>query len=322
MKDDLIRWAVRTSPSRHLGRYLANYYRKNVNPEWRWVDCSIAGISFRIKVNLGEVHGYLCYMFGVLEPELTFFVRHLLPSKHFFLDIGANVGYYTVLAATVNPDCRIQSFEPSPSTFGILCENVNVNNLSNVQTNQLALGEKVGTLQFNIYADQALNSPNAGDEDQHPFFKEGPTQVIDVSCVKLDDFLTENHLPKPDVVKLDVEGFEYSVLRGAENLLASDMPPILLCEVQPLWLKRFGLVSSDLINYVEQFGYQTFGITLDGLVRKDALDQYQSTADFIFAPNDRLAEIMELNDLYYSNWLRVKGEIIKILRPIWRRMMS
>ena len=100
------------------------------------------------------------------------------------------------------------------------------------------------------------------------------------------------------------------------------MPPILLCEVQPLWLKRFGLVSSDLINYVEQFGYQTFGITLDGLVRKDALDQYQSTADFIFAPNDRLAEIMEINDLYYTNWRRVKGEIIKILRPIWRRMMS
>jgi FkbM family methyltransferase len=317
MNDDVMRWVVRTSPSRHLSDYLASRYRKNVTPVWRWVDCSIADQSFHLKVNTGEVHGYLCYMYGVIEPELTFFIRHLLPSKRFFLDIGANVGYYSVLAALVNPGCRIHSFEPSPSTFGVLHENVTANHLLNVQTNQLALGDKTGTLKFNVYADQALNSPKAGDDDQHPFFKEGPAQVIDVPSIKLDDFLAEHHLPQPDVVKLDVEGFEYFVLQGARNLLSSANPPILLCEVEPLWLKRFGLVSSDLIEYLEKLSYRAFVLTRYGLVRKDEISRYLS-GDMVFVQANGLKEILEINRKFYAGRRRFKGEIKKILRHMWK----
>jgi FkbM family methyltransferase len=317
--DKAIRWAARTSPIKHLSNYLLSRYRKNVTPEWRWVDGSIGGKTFRLKVNTEEVHGYLFYMCGVLEPELTYLIKRLLPSRHFFLDIGANVGYYTVLAAMINPECRIHSFEPSPSTFGVLSENVAANHLLNVQVHQLALGDKTGTLKFNIYADQAFNSPGAGTNDKHHFFKNGPLRVIDVPSVRLDEFLAEHHLPQPDIVKLDVEGFELFVLKGANKLLASDNPPVLLCEVAPLWLKRFGLAPSDLFQYVEKFGYQTLGLTPYGLVRKELFERYSPIEDIVFVQKSGLAEIMKINSDYYSGWRKAKGEIKKILRPLWRR---
>ena len=322
MNADVIRWAVRTSPIKHLSNYLLSRYRKHMTPEWRWVDGSIDGQPFRLKVNTDEVYGYLFYMCGVLEPEVTYLIKRLLPSRHFFLDIGANVGYYTVLAAMINPECRIHSFEPSPSTFGVLSENASANHLLNVQVHQIALGDKTGTLKFNIYADQAFNSPATGNNDNHHFFKNGPTQVIDVPSVRLDDFLAEHHFPQPDIVKLDVEGFELFVLRGAGNLLTSENSPILLCEVQPLWLKRFGLAPLDLIQYVEGFGYQALGLTPDGLVRKELFELDSPIEDVVFVRKSGLAEIMKVNSDYYSGWRKAKGDIKRILRPLWRRLMA
>ncbi|MBT9169663.1 MAG: hypothetical protein DDT18_01827 [Actinobacteria bacterium] len=143
--------------------------------------------------------------------------------------------------------------------------------------------------------------------------------MINVPSIRLDDFLSEHHIPQPEVVKLDVEGFEYFVLQGAKNLLSSVKPPILLCEVQPLWLKRFGLAPSDLFEYVEKFGYETFVLTPYGLMSKEALGHYPSE-DVIFTPRSELNEIIDINDSYYSGLRKVKGEIKKNLRPIWLRL--
>jgi FkbM family methyltransferase len=313
-----IPWLIRKIPIQHLTDLYVSNNRKNIIPKLLWVDCLIEGARFRLKVNTGEVHGYLCYMYGMLEPSLSFFVRHLITSKSSFLDIGANVGYYTVLAASVNRNCCIYSFEPSPTTYQILSENVIENQLSNVRIYQLALNDKDGELKFNIYEDQALNSPST-EVIEHPFYKNGPKQVISVQSVRLDDFFSEHHLHWPEIVKLDVEGFEYFVLQGAKNLLSSLNPPILLCEVQPLWMKRFGLSPSNLFEYVEKFGYKTFILSPYGLISREALGNYPSE-DIIFAPSSAVNEILDINNLYYSGFRKAKGEFKKLLRPIWRQL--
>jgi len=320
MNDAFVKWIVRNSPSRHLADYVANEHRKTIKPEICWVRCSIDGIHFRLKVDTSEVHGYILSMYGLLEPELSFFIRRLLVENDFFLDIGANVGYYSVLASKVNPKCQIYAFEPTPVTFAVLQENILSNQPCVIRAEQMALGQRTGVLKFDIYADKALNSVNV--DERHPFFEAGPVAVLDVPCAKLDDYLSENDLPIPDVVKLDVEGYEYFVLHGATSMLASIQAPILFCEVEPLWLKRFGLSSDALIDWIEGFGYRSFAITQSGMIPREEIEPGSARGDFVFAKKARIDELKVINEAYCTRRRKAKTQLRKVLRPFWRFLKS
>ena len=317
MHDDVVRFVARHSPSRHLISRYTNAHRQRIKAELRRVECQVHDVHFSLNVNTGDIHGYLCWMYGELEPELSSLIRYLLPHTRVFLDIGANVGYYSILAATVNPECQIVAFEPAPTTCARLRDNVRLNGSSHIQVEQVALGINEGTVQFEVYEDPAFNAVRTPADAGHPFFTN--SQVIDVPCIRLDDYL-DKHGVYPDVVKMDVEGFEYNILRGAPHLLSGSQAPILFCEVEPLWLKRFGFSSTEIFDYLKGFGYECFALTPLGLLPRT--DSTMGASEFVFAKSTRVDELKRASALYDAGWRKIKARVKSALRPVWRRLRT
>ena len=148
---------------------------------------------------------------GLHDFEEMGFVLHVLGEGDCLVDIGANVGTYSILAAGAG-GAHVLSFEPAPATFAHLVDNVRLNRLENkVTALNLGLGSKAGKLRFSTLLD-TTNHILADNEQDEP--------SIEVKIERLDTYL-ENIGGRPFVIKLDVEGFEAEVLAGGSKVLSS-----------------------------------------------------------------------------------------------------
>ena len=144
---------------------------------------------------------------GLAEVDDMAFVAHMLRPGDLFVDVGANIGAYTVLAAAVGARCL--ALEPSPQTFARLSENLRLNDLTaTVTARQLAVGAASGELRFTAGLDTVEHVIARGESAS-------ATQVVAVQ--PLDDILAND---EPYVMKIDVEGFETEVIRGANRTLS------------------------------------------------------------------------------------------------------
>jgi FkbM family methyltransferase len=174
--------------------------------------------------------------------EMTFMRDYLRPGDR-FVDVGANIGLYTLLAASVvGPGGRVVAFEPGLVPAERLRETCAINQLQNIELVRCAVGEQAGELLF-----------EAGDEDAtaHISVGAGPTRT-QVSVVRLDEFL-------PDVpyamAKFDIEGYEPLALRGMKRLLAAGNPPVFLLEAAG-YSKRYGVETHELMREIETWNYR------------------------------------------------------------------
>ncbi len=124
------------------------------------------------------------------------------------VDIGANIGVVSLLLATQYRETRIFSFEPAPTTFSALSKNVALNGLSNISLHQLALSDTVGEIALDALPDQRGNARIADAKSAH---------VTMVPTTTLDKFVEEQGIKTIGLLKIDVEGFEAAVLRGASQ---------------------------------------------------------------------------------------------------------
>jgi FkbM family methyltransferase len=145
---------------------------------------------------------------GLHEFDMAFVLHFLRPSD-LFADVGANVGSYTILASGV-VRCHTVAFEPDPLTAAALERNVNLNQIANlVEIRVAAVGERHGTVRFSTGLDTENHVVSAVD----PSGRDVPIQTLDQA------FLDSGRIPA--LIKLDVEGYEAEVLRGALALLAA-----------------------------------------------------------------------------------------------------
>jgi FkbM family methyltransferase len=148
---------------------------------------------------------------GLLEFDDMAFLLHVLQPGDTFVDIGANIGAYTILAAK-NAGANVISFEPIPSTFEKLGLNVEANQVKEkVDLRCNGVGDKAGTLRFTRTMD-SINHVLRDDEIADS------ADTVDVPVVTLDEMLKDQ---RPALIKIDVEGFEWPVLNGARSTLAS-----------------------------------------------------------------------------------------------------
>ena len=152
---------------------------------------------------------------GTYEREQTrLFERHLRPGAT-VLDVGAHVGYYTLLSSVLVGDAgRVHAFEPNPANAEFLRRHVRINRRSNVQVEQAAVSDRAGTARFDF---------GTGSGTGHL----ADAGALEVRTVQLDDYCTTNGLA-PSAIKIDVEGAELSVLEGGRETLARHRPVIFL----------------------------------------------------------------------------------------------
>jgi FkbM family methyltransferase len=179
---------------------------------------------------------------GLHEFEDMAFLLHFLREEDFFADIGANVGSYTVLAAGV---CKSKTLaaEPLPDTFKILKDNVLLNHLEEkVILKNIGIGEKNGKLFFTKSLDTMNHVATAGETD-----------TLEVPVRTLDEILPET----PQLVKIDVEGFEMAVLRGVSETLENPSLKALIIEINKS-SERYGHSSQEVHELLVEQNFRPF----------------------------------------------------------------
>jgi len=160
------------------------------------------------------------------EQRVSELLASSLKPGDVVFDVGANVGLYTVLLAKVVGDGgRVISFEPEGQTYAHLLDNLKLNSLTNVRCFRKALGDRSG--QAMLYSNEAIG----GASLVHTPEGNGPGEVVDI--VEGDQLVLAENLPLPRAVKIDVEGYEYSVIHGLRRTLAHHACELVCCEVHP-----------------------------------------------------------------------------------------
>jgi len=200
----------------------------------------------RMKLDLAE-HIQRWVYFGGYERLETRWVRKWLRPGMSVADIGANVGYYTLLAAScVGPRGRVFAVEPSPYAYNRLRETVTDNRLTQVVTLQAALGRIQG--EGLLYLPPPGNhSPSMAPCDRKDSVK--------VALRTLDDCLAEWGVDQLDLLKMDVEGFEPEVLGGARSALRAGRIRAIFCELNDWWLRQMGGSAQELFHLITSEGF-------------------------------------------------------------------
>lgn len=173
-----------------------------------------------------------------------------------FIDIGANIGYYSLLAARqIGPAGLVLSFEPSPREFSRLLRNIALNGSDNIVTFSLALGAHPGVLDLHVAPTHTgLNTLHVSDSTAHAF-REAQRQRVPV--MRFDDLvpplLGERQV---SLLKIDVEGAEMSVLLGMETSLRNGLFERIVLEVTAEFLEKFGHSKAGLYAFLEECGYE------------------------------------------------------------------
>ncbi len=184
--------------------------------------------------------------------ELRFITKNLRPGSQ-LLDVGANLGYYSItIARALKSDCTIHAFEPYPANFDRLRFNLMANNYPCVKPHKLALGAGPSTM-FMV-----LVPNNSGGAYVSSESKTGAEPAVEV--IDLDTFAAEQELTSLQFVKVDIEGHEALFLKGAQKTLSNLLPPLMM-EIHPENLKRQGTKAVELLDQLKEMGYTRFFTT-------------------------------------------------------------
>lgn len=184
---------------------------------------------------------------GTYEREESGKVRRLLHRGETFLDVGANIGYFTALGANlVGPSGRVIAVEPSPYAFGRLCEMVRINSLAQCETLNIGLSNQPGHLP--IYLDESFHNHSP------TMVSLGTKEYARVEVRTLDDLLEERKIERVDLLKLDVEGYELKVLTGAVRSLAQGRIRAIMIEFNEFWLLKAGTSPQEVLKLLEKSG--------------------------------------------------------------------
>jgi FkbM family methyltransferase len=183
---------------------------------------------------------------GLDEPSEMAFLLHLLRRGDLFIDIGANVGSFTVLACSIE-GVKAIAYEPIPETASKLRRNVLVNDFEMVaEVRMLGVSDTPGTLRFTSNED-SMNHVVGPDEA-------GVAASIEIEVVRLDDELVDLPVEQSLVLKIDVEGHEHAIIAGARKVLLRDMTRAVIMETNGSSL-RYGVSDEALFSAMESLGF-------------------------------------------------------------------
>lgn len=208
------------------------------------------------------------------EPETAPLFYRLAEKSAVIFDVGAYVGFFTLLAAHANPQARVFAFEPMTAIYQRLCQHVELNSLQNVMTTFGAVGAEEGEAEF--FHVEGFDLPTSSSLS-FEFVKN--TEHITSTKVKvfqLDKFAQENGIEKIDLMKIDTETTEPDVLIGALNLLKKHQPDI-ICEV--LAERAEGQKLKEILQPV---GYKFYLLTPEGAVEREKIEGHPEFLNYLF----------------------------------------
>lgn len=206
------------------------------------------------------------YLYRYENEELGLFVRCLKPGMN-VLDIGANIGIYSLVAdKLVGGTGRVWAFEPSTEAYNMLLANLSLNKVASVVAEKIALSDTVGSTailkrdpgykdgeRYLSMRKEAAPRENTASGDS------GDSETVEVTT--LDGYMHAggDRWPRIDFIKMDVEGLEYSVLRGAKTVLAKNDGIVLFFECTRQGCALAGHTIEDVFEFVRKLGFDLYG---------------------------------------------------------------
>ena len=208
--------------------------------------------GFRMKLDLADPEQLKVYFYGHYHERYEAdLVQRLLAGDDVFWDVGANVGYFTLVAATaLNNRGRIVAFEPGKNAYARLTENLALNPYRNIQTFPVAVSDREGEAVLHLAGDIADSSASLYPAGPRP----RPARRS-AGRWPWTTFSRSEGLRPPDLIKLDAEGAELAVLHGAQGLLA-DSPPLWLMEMEEKTLAAAGASKAAVAHFLTGYGYR------------------------------------------------------------------
>ncbi|MCL6265043.1 FkbM family methyltransferase [Flagellimonas myxillae] len=220
--------------------------------------------SFMLKTNPTSYITRQIFWNGPMAFEYTPIFKDLINKVDTFWDIGANIGYYSVLGSTVNPQLKVRAFEPSEGPKKYLEENIRLNGLSGqIQLEPIALSNFKGEIEFHQIVNPKFPSmPNLSGEHNMGTKKNLPASKVQVKTFPLDDYVPSQE--KIDLIKIDTEGAEVEILKGSIRTITAHQPIII---VETLFNKNEAAIEAIL----KDLGYAFYNHTQKGLQKTETL---------------------------------------------------
>ncbi len=203
------------------------------------------------KIFLGSLGGFELYFLEDKHPFESEVLKGQIKKGDVVLDIGAYVGYYTMLASKiVGDEGKIFAFEPDPENFKNLEINIKKNNCHNVELVKAAVCDKTGSMKLYL---------NKSDRSENTLYGSNIEDSITVKTIKLDDYF-KNRDNRVNFIKIDIEGAERRAFEGMEFILEKNRQIKIFTEINPRALENSGFSAKDYVQLLIGMGFSLYKI--------------------------------------------------------------
>lgn len=199
-------------------------------------------------------------------------IMRLVSPNDCVIDIGANMGWYSINIAKTYPQSKVHAFEPIPKTYSFLEQNIKLNHVSNIVAHHFGLSNERKDLTFYFYPEGSGNASSANLSERTD------AELVACHVERLDDFVSANKV-HVNFIKCDVEGAELFAFQGGKETLQRDKP-IVFTEMLRKWAAKFNYHPNEIIALFASLGYRCF--YADGSTLKELAEMTDVTAETNF----------------------------------------
>jgi FkbM family methyltransferase len=214
-----------------------------------------------MKIDRSRAMGAALYWTGFHEFREFLFLHRYLKGDMVFVDVGANLGEYSLFAAKRLSNGRVLSFEPLPSTRSLLNHNIALNEIKNIEVFPIGLSSRNETMAIHEFDDvhEGLATFYPGDRSSRT--------ALRVQLKKLDDIVLGSALKRVDFVKIDIEGGELNALQGS-RVTIERYHPVFMIEINEITYRSAGYSVADVCNFFGEFNYLPYHIMKKGRLER------------------------------------------------------
>lgn len=212
-------------------------------------------------------------------------IMRLITAESCVIDIGANMGWYSINIAKTYPLSKVYAFEPIPKTFSFLERNIQLNDLKNVFTENFGLSNEAKDITFYYYPEGGVNASSANLTGR------ADTELITCHVERLDDYVNKKGL-SVDFIKCDVEGAELFAFQGAKETLQRDKP-IVFTEMLRKWAAKFNYHPNEIISFFSSLDYRCFYVKEFNLIEIYEMTDATIETNFFFLHTEKHKAIIQ-----------------------------
>jgi FkbM family methyltransferase len=203
------------------------------------------------SVDIASNIGYPLATTGIYESEMVSAIKACLSQNNVFVDLGANEGYFSVIASQiVGPGGRVLAVEPQSRLQPVISKNLNLNSCQNVQILPLAISGDSRLVTLHLTPDMNTGSTAAIQTTRYSLQKQ------DVSSITLAQLFEQHSIETCHLLKVDIEGYEYEAIMGSQDLFASGRIKAIALELHPGHLAKRNLSGEDIVRFLTRCGYR------------------------------------------------------------------